>query len=102
MRQTQAVVEEARTEAERLSPSSLRRAKRRSPSYAAYSYKSMRVGTASVVLMNRSIVSPACNRLPQVDQLSSDCACSSVMPTMVSSGMNDDPPSRVEFHAHLL
>jgi hypothetical protein len=35
----------------------------------------VRVGTANIVLMNRSIVSPGVyDRLPQVDQLSSDIA----------------------------
>jgi hypothetical protein len=50
-------------------------ANRCSPSYATYLDKSVRVGTANVVLMNRSIVSPGVHdRLPQLDQLPSDIA----------------------------
>jgi hypothetical protein len=108
----------------------------------------VRVGTAIVALMNRSIVPPARNRLPRwisspaisptmnAKQLlsvprpktSNHKAISAagvvaqvlcvngarpdvnllrprllfVTPTIASSRMNDDPPSRVEFHAHLL
>jgi hypothetical protein len=66
------VGDEAGTEEERISPYSVRPARRCSPFYAACLYKSVQVGMAKVMLMNRSMVASVHYRLPQEDRLSSD------------------------------
>jgi hypothetical protein len=65
MRQAQAVVRGSPRRSR--TPESLQSAPSQAlqPSHATHSHKSVRVGTASVALMNRSIVPPARNQLPR-------------------------------------